>query len=481
MTSFIAASQSQSRVFIAEGLPGPNNPPVFQGCLVMGGASQGLGDITYILCPDPENYDKFIRVGTIVGTEENVETSVSGRFPLTTLSNIIKWGKAKSSLSIHVHFGTATNPQNFNVFTKGVIFDEDARLTSTTIDEMGSLEESAAIGQSADISAASYYEVIDLSWVSNASALMTTPGAGVAIARRYNETIPLDNRFAYYAVTAGDGAATDPVLVYSIDGGNNWSSIGIADLAAANAAGVAVLNDVPVVIGAAANLYYADVLNGASAMTETVFAQAMTVIASTGTDAYIGGPTGYVGQMSDYTDVPTAMTTGGVDNVLSIDALEGGVILVGDADGAVYYSLDGENFTFVDVGGTGVGITAVCAVDSSTFWAGTDDGRLLYSVDAGVTWTERAFPGSGSGTVTSITFPTLSVGYISHDPTAGNVRIIKTVGGGAVGTWYEVPRSGSLPTADSLELASVSGDANRVVSTGPVAATTGIIVVGLGT
>ena len=481
MTTFIAASKSQSRVFVAEGLPGPDNPPIFQGCLVMGGASQSLGDIEYIYCPDPKNYDQFIPVGTIVGREENVETSLSGHFPLNTLSNIVKWGKAKTPLAIHVHFGTATNPQNFNVFTKAVIFDDRARLTSTDIEEMGDLEESSSIGQSADVSAASYYEVIDMNWISRVPELMTTPGVGVDAAVIYDETLPLDNRFGYYVVTQGDGVSDDPALVFSVNGGTNWSNIDISDLGTADAAGVAVVNDVPVVIGAVANLYYADVINGATVMTEVVFAQAMSCITSIGATAFIGGAAGYVGQLDDYTAVPTAMTTGGVENVLSIHALEGGIILVGDADGKVYYSLDGENFGVADVGGTGVGMTAVCAVDSETFWAGTDGGQVFYSTDAGNTWTERGFPGSGSGSVTDITFPTLSVGFISHNPVAGSARIIKTTGAGAVGTWYEIPRSGALPTADSLLMASIPGDANRVLSTGPVSATTGVIVFGLGT
>jgi hypothetical protein len=479
MTTFVAASRSQSRVFVAEGLPGPNNPPVFQGCLVMGGASQGLGEVEYIYCPDPENYDQFVPVGTIVGREENVETSISGHFPLNTLSNIIKWGRAKTPLAIHVHFGTATNPQNFNVFEKAVIFDNSARITSTDIEEMGSLDESGQIGQSADISAADYYEVVDASWISRVPELMTTPGVGVDTVKIYDETLPLDSRFGYYVATAGDGAVDDPTLVYSINGGTTWQVIEITDLTGVLAAGIAVVNDVPLVIGAGGNLYYADVLGGASTMTEVVHAQAMTCIASIGATAYVGGTAGYVGQIDDYTAVPTAMTTGGVADVASIHALDGGIILVGDDNGRVYYALDGENFGEAIVEDA-VSISAVCAVDADTFWAGTASGKLFFSTDAGNTWTERGFPASGSGVVTDITFPTLSVGFIAHDPAAGNARIIKTTGAGAIGTWYEIPRAGSLPVADSLLLSSVSGDANRVLATGPVVAA-GIIVFGLGT
>lgn len=481
MATFIAASRSQSRVFVAEGLPGPDNPPIFQGCLVMGGASQGLGDVEFIYCPDPDNYDSFIPVGTIVGREENVETAISGHFPLNSLSNIIKWGRAKTPLAIHVHFGTATNPQNFNVFEKAVIFDDRARITSTDIEEMGSLDESGQIGQSADISAADYYEVIDMNWISRVPELMTSPGVGAEAVNIYDETLPLDNRFGYYVATEGDGAVEDPRLVFTVNGGTTWSHIVITALTGVLSAGVAAINDVPVVIGAAGNLYYADVINGAVAMTEVVHAQAMSCIVSIGATGYVGGTAGYVGQIDDYTTAPTPLTTGGVNNIVSIHALDGGIILAGDTEGNVYYAVDGENFGEINVGGAGNAMTAVCAVDEDTFWAGTDDGKLYYSTDGGNTWTERGFPASGSGIVTDIVFPTLSVGLIAHNPAAGNARVIKTAGAGAVGTWYEVPRTGALPVADSLVMAAVAGDANRIIATGPVAASTGIIIFGLGT
>lgn len=479
MTSFVAASKSQSRVFVAEGLPGPDNPPIFQGCLVMGGASQGLGDVEYIYCPDPENYNQFITVGEIIGREENVETSVSGHFPLNALSSIIRWGKAKTPLAIHVHFGIAQNPQNFNVFDKAVVFDDRARITSTDIEEMGSLDESSSIGQSADISAADYYEIVQMSYISRVPELMDSPGAGASIAKIYDNTLPLSNRFGYYIITAGDGVTVDPLLIYSVNGGSTWLSITITDLAAKTAAGVAVINDVPIVIGAAGNLYYADVVSGAVAMTEVVYAQAMSCIVGIGAVGYVGGAAGYVGKIDDYTAVPVSMTTGSAADILSIHALDGGTILVGDANGRVYYATDGENFGEAVVE-DGVGITAVCAVDGSTFWAGTASGKLFYSTDAGNSWSERGFPLSGSGVVDSISFPNLSVGFISHTPTAGNARIIKTVGAGATGTWYEVPRTGALPAADTLKLATTSGDPNRLLSTGPLSTTDGVIVFGLG-
>lgn len=486
MTTFQAARTSQSRVFVAEGKPGPNNPPIFQGCLAMGGASQTVGDTTFILCPSPDGYDKFAKVGKIVGTEESVETSLTGWFPMNQLSNIIKWGRAKTPLAIHVHFGETSNPQNFNSHIKAVIFDDDAQITSTDIGEMGQLEESSSIEQSADISAADYYEVVPLNYIVRVADLIDTPAAGAAMARLYDTTLPLDNRFGFYVAAAGDGAAAAPELIYSIDGGATWSAM---DLSAAIAApnqltGIAVVNEVPVMISEdTQNTYYADVLSGATAATEVVVGQALSCIAGVGSAAYVGGPSGYFGIIEDYTAGPTAMTLGTSADIVSVHALQGGIILAGTDDGYVFFSTDGVNFGSYEVE-AGQIITAVCAVDADTFWAGSDTGNLYYSVDAGTTWASRGFPGSGSGTVTGIVFPELSVGWVAHDPGGATPgTLIKTVGAGAVGTWYQVPNGGGLPTIKSHKLASLIGAPNRLLLAGAVdaAGTDGQIILGLGT
>ncbi len=472
MTDFIAASRSQSRVFVAEGLPGPDNPPKFYGCLVMGGASQSLGDVEYIYCPDPENYNAFIPVGEIIGKEENVETSLSGHFPLNSLSQIIKWGRAKTPLAIHVHFGTATNPQNFNVFQKAVIFDNRARITSTDVEEMGSLDESGSIGQSADISAADYYEVVGMNYGKTEDSMFVGGlGSGVDMVRIYNDALPIDERFGFFVAEKGD-TAVKPALVYSINGGENWAKLEVAAAASATnkAVGVMVINDQPVLVMEAADLNSADVIKGAMALTIVPFAHTdkATCAASSGSMGYIGTEKGHVYKMESATSAPKEITTGMLpaNNATAISALEGGVVIVGDNKGNVFYTVDGTNFSSANPSGSTDSITAVCAIDTKIFWVGDASGNLWYTTNGGSTWKQRNFPGSGAGSISGISFPTLSVGFVAHQPAAGQAKIFKTTGAGADGTFYDVPRSGSLPAASNLLLSSVNGEPNRLLATG---------------
>lgn len=471
MTSITAARTGQSRVFVAEGLAGPKNPPVFQGCLVMGGASQSQGDTTFIYCPDPEQYDGYTVVGEIIGREENVETSISGHFPINQQSNIVRWGRAKTSLAIHVHFGESSSPQDFNTFLKAVIFDNRARITSTDIEDMGTLEESQAIGQSADISAADFYEVVPLNYVTRSNDLVDTEAMGVDVAKIYDESLPLANRFAFYCIL-------DANLVYSLDGGSTFAEVA----ATAGAVGVGVINDVPVVINdTTGNTYYIDLLNGDSAFTTVVNSQNLNCIASIGNAAYVGGDGGYFGIISDYTSSPTAITLGTADNIISVDALPGGIVVAGTSGGDVFFSVDGINFGTAEIDAASQ-VTAVCAVNDKIFWAGTAAGDLYFSVNSGQSWAQRNFPGSGSGVVTDIVFPMLSVGWIAHQPAAGDANLLRTVGAGAVGTWYSVPVAGVLPTIRSPKLAVVQGEPNLVLAAGPLdnPATDGVLIVGTG-
>lgn len=486
-TTFVAATRAQSRVFVAEGLPGPNNPPVFQGCLVMGGASQGQGDVEYIYCPDPDNYNRFVVVGEIQGREENVETSLSGHFPLNRRSQIIKWGNAKSPLAIHVHFGTASNPQNFNVFEKAVIFDDGARITSTDIDEMGALDESAEIGQSADISAAGFYEVVPLSYVEVQESLVDSGGAGAAMARVYDDRLPIDNRQAYYVITNGDGTTlSDAKLVYSINGGSVWAGANVPTGDNTRfPSGVAVLNDVVIVpFKTGTEWYYYNAFAAAPAFVAVDAGMQMNAISSNGSVAYVVGNTGAMGRIDDYASAPETVSPGTSNDILSVHVSPSGAVICGDDAGNVMFAPDGVTFGSYEIA-AGDGVTAVFAQNTDVAWAGTNDGELYYTTDGGVSWALRGFPGSGTGTgvVTDINFPTLSVGYVAFQPAGALAVLLKTVGAGAVGTWYTVPRSGALPTSYNLSISLIPNEPNILLAAGntieDIFTSDGIAILGL--
>jgi len=325
---------------------------------------------------------------------------------------------------------------------------------------------------------------VPLNYIARVDNLIVDTGRGCAIDKLYDDSLPIDNRYAFYIVANNTVPSATQEFVYSVDGGQNWGEISFAAIAGSNTLdGVAVINGVPVIISKTAmSTFYVDVLSGDVVPVEVIGTEAWHCISSVGNAAYVGGVGGNFAVIEDYTSVPVALTIGSAADVVSVHALSGGIILAGDASGNVFYSTDGINFGSANPGGGADAITAVCAVNGSIFWAGDAAGHLFYSTNSGQTWKERGFPGSGSGEVTGIVFPTLSIGFVSHNPAAGTQAVlIKTTGAGTVGSWVKVPVAGALPAADNLLIAGVKDNPNILLGTGALdqAETDGVILLGL--
>jgi photosystem II stability/assembly factor-like uncharacterized protein len=105
-------------------------------------------------------------------------------------------------------------------------------------------------------------------------------------------------------------------------------------------------------------------------------------------------------------------------------------------------------------GQAAVAIKALHVVDATHVWIGYGDGKLYFSDDAGVTWTQRVWGGlSGTGVINDIAFTSPLEGWLIHD-TAGPVGSLwRTIDGGY--TWQQVS---GMPTNTGL---------NSIVGCGP--------------
>jgi photosystem II stability/assembly factor-like uncharacterized protein len=120
-----------------------------------------------------------------------------------------------------------------------------------------------------------------------------------------------------------------------------------------------------------------------------------------------------------------------------------------------------------------VEITAVWMRTKDVWFAGTIQGDLYYTLDGGVNWVLKAFPGSNAGAVRDIVFATDTVGYLAHDTDAVAGRILRTIDGGQ--SWYVLPEGpGAIPANDRINaLAAVEECPNDVYGGGLAAAGAG--------
>lgn len=109
----------------------------------------------------------------------------------------------------------------------------------------------------------------------------------------------------------------------------------------------------------------------------------------------------------------------------------------GGATDSIAVTIDGgEVWSQVNATGLGGDITAGGVVDSNNFWVGTDDNELFYTSDAGISWGQRDFSGSGSGRVDAIKFVNNMNGFMSSRSGTDKSTFLQTRNGGF--TWETI-------------------------------------------
>lgn len=500
MGNYKPAQTDQSRVFLIDGRARPDHAPSYKSCLRMTGLSQSFGDITKIECPDPYQYGKFVEIGSVRGAVERVTTSLEGRLARQLISDMLKLANKSCALDVQLHMGACTDPSDFDTFDKAIIL-EQAYITNYGTEDLGTLESGGAAGvnETADISAREVYEVVPISFGVKAGSIVANEVVDAELCDSGScgdceeES---DGCQKIYAVTvaAGGSPATSPDIIFTPDQGVTWYSHDIDTITGGEAAsGVDCFGAYVVVVSNGTNsLHYAlksefdDLVDPDFTEVTTGFVvggepNAIFVIGNT---AFIVGDFGYIYSSTDIT-AGVSVLDAGVATASVLNDVHGisedFIVAVGN-DGAVVYTENGETFAAATSPvGVGTHLNCVFVKSESEWWVGSSGGRLYYTLDGGDSWTEKAFPGSGSGSVRDIEFATDSVAYLSHSTTTPAGRIFRSFDGGY--TWRATPeRTGAtLPANDRVNvLVTCPNDANFVAGFGLADdGSDGYVVVGL--
>lgn len=464
------------RLFYVPGTPSPANPPQFLACAVLGGISQDLGSSDPIVCPDPAAYGRFKTVATTQSPAGAVESSMTAKWSLDERSDLAKLAKSGTTITLIAHTGLeGADPRVYNTFKKSV-FLENCRINSYALSDLGSMEEDTGIDETYDVTADDFQEFVDVTISERASSTINNPIIGVAGHYRGETGLNLDNRFMMFAVTddSEGSPASSADLLYSLDSGSNWTAAGIDTMATADQPkGIAVVGDKVVIADQTSNsLHYVAIsdMDGVTALSFTevttgfVSSKTPTCISSFGNRAFIGAAGGYVYQVEDPSSGVTSVHDGdaSVNAVASIHALTEDIVLVGlgNSSNELLFSSDGSTFSLVDGPLASANITAVAALSELLWIVGTGTGRMFYTVNAGKSWVEKSFPGSGSGAVASIKFATNLVGYASHT-LSSRAYLLRTTDGGY--SWTRL----TIPAIDQIaDLAVFPQDATFIIAGG---------------
>ena len=413
-------------------------------------------------------------------------------------SELLRLAKAKCAVDIHLHIGSCTDPSLFNTFEKAVVL-EQAYLTSYGTDDLGNLSSSdeAVVNENSDISAKNMYEILPISFGSKAGSLVLNEVLDVTVCDSAS-CGECEDEFSgcekVYAITkyAGGSPATIPDIIFTIDGGVVWYAHDIDSMASDDPTGIDCLGSYIIVVSNGSNSLHYVLKATVDGLTDPTWTEVTTgfvaggepnAIFSIGGKAFIVGDLGYIYVTEDPTAGVTVLDAGTttVDHLLDVEALsETFVVAVGN-NGAIVVSEDGVNFADVNSPvGAAINLNFIELKSESEWWVGTSTGRLYYTLNGGDTWTEKAFPGSGTGVCRDMEFATPSVGYLAHSTATPAGRILRTYDGGY--SWQVVPeRTGAtIPANDRINKVAVcDGEANFVVGVGLAdLSSDGIIVLG---
>ncbi len=264
--------------------------------------------------------------------------------------------------------------------------------------------------------------------------------------------------FIYAVETYAEGSPGLPSeVVFTVDGGDTWTNIGIDGMGATELAlAIDIVGKYLIVLGED-NYYWAEInyktgIPGA-------FTQVNEGIVGAGspTDIYVLSPRevffcgdgGYVYKATDITAGMEAIDEGDAtgEDLNRIDGVDETIVAVGDNGAVIKSSNRGRTFATTTESPADAILQALAVLDDDRYWVGTAAGEVWWTLDGGEIWTEFAFAGSGAGAVRDIIFVNDEVGYIAHNTVAPLARIFSTWNGGVDWTNTD-PRLLNLPVFD---------------------------------
>jgi len=479
-----------SRLFVIEGRAAPNAVPKYMSLWRAGALTWNQGDTTLVYIPDPDHYQRFKVAGKIAGQPSNPELAMSARYTMDR-SDLLRMLRNGCDHDLQVHFGTCRNPRDFNGGWDKVLVLDGASIGSYGTGDLGALEPSqrAQVDETSTFRGEVAYEIVRLAFSQKAATETTEEVLDIAFGTA-DQCLAICGQSECKIILA----ILRPVpyakarYIYSSDGGLTWTD-GDVTTAATDDVLPAIINigSYAMVLNATGLGYeyckLADLIAGTptwvSVTAGFVASGVPKAVWSAGPSAtWIVGEKGYIYLLTELADGVTVQDAGSATTE-NLKAIHGesdlNVLAVGENNAVVYTNNSGITWSAITGPNPGVDLTACWMKEELTWLVGDANGKLWYTVDGGVTWFEKAFVGSGVGQVEDIVFVNETVGYMSHTTATPTGRILRTIDGGH--SWYVLPEgTGSIPTNLAINALAGCSDENLVFGGGLVQASAGIVV-----
>lgn len=446
-------TEQMRRIFFQSGGPQPGNSVQFAGLdaqyMILEGVKRPLRKIDPIKVYDPRFAKRFRTVGRKIGAPA---------FPTASLHILesrgslpFQLGDLSCAFNLYLPVGFCEDLSDFlsgwQDFVEIVSFAE-----ATEVDE-GARTAWETDNQSEDtlaITLESKYAIGALSFSGSAAALINREVIDVAYGGgiQCGDCGPSDDGSQrIYAVTKSSGAGSPGIpgeLVYSLNSGATATAVAIDGLGATeNPVAVDIVGSKIVVVGSGA--YYWANLDKRGVPGTFTKVTAGFVGGANPTDLFVLGTQevffsaagGYIYESKDITAGVFVVDAGDetVDNLLRIHGDGGNVLMAVGAGSTVLVSTNrGNNWAMVPTAPSDIALdlTAACVKSAEVLLVGSaSSGRVFWTGDVGLSWSEIQFSGTGAGTVRDIVFATDEVGYFVWDNNTPTGYLFATWNGGS--------------------------------------------------
>ena len=461
MTEITAMTGLNQRVWYVEGGVHPSRSPEMLVMGKFGDPSHTIGEDTKITAPDPNNFGRDIQVGVVSGSEERATFSIAGRYTASK-DTLLDWKNRKCRIDIFALSGRCGNPQDFSEGGEKWVYFPDGRISAHSFENFGALgkDENSPTNGSVDMSSEDYYELLKMNQEQSGSASTVREIYTVDVYQGDScEDCP-NPCDRVLATMAGASATpgTQPVLLYSSNGGDTWSSQTISTLFSNEVVsdGVVIGGDIVYVSKTSNSMHYTgieDLYVGANTWAETItgFVAAKTPNAITSADArhsWIAADGGYIYFVKNH-KVAAEIDDAGVATVQHLNAIHAhdadNVLAVGNSNAVVYTINGGETWGSVTGPAVGVNLGACWMWDKDAWLVGEGaggTGKLWLTTNQGYTWSQVGLP-STYVRIYKIVFVSEAEGYLIA--TSGSQGyVLRTI---TAGNEWDVMPQGKKATA----------------------------------